>query len=167
MAALRSLLRWRRRLDPAAGAQPARRLWAGGGAGPAGLRRWRRELGWAAGAALAGYLGYRLSERRWEPSLEPAAAGPGGARALLPIPVAAAAKETVGVRRAPLARRPLAFSPRPRSLPSSAWRLGEPEPSPGAVVCRGKRPDPMRFLALSPWERLWALRAAPRVAAQR
>ncbi|XP_077638970.1 calcium uptake protein 3, mitochondrial isoform X4 [Lonchura striata] len=97
MAALRSLLRWRRRLGPAPGAPPARRLW-GGGAGPAGPRRWRRELGWAAaGAALAGFAGYRLSERRREPSREPAAAGPGGARALLPIPVAAAAKEAVTV----------------------------------------------------------------------
>ncbi|XP_059326031.1 calcium uptake protein 3, mitochondrial isoform X5 [Ammospiza nelsoni] len=97
MAALRSLLRWRRRLGPAPGAPPARRLW-GGGAGAAGPRRWRRELGWAAaGAALAGFAGYRLSERRREPSREPAAAEPGGARALLPIPVAAAAKETVTV----------------------------------------------------------------------
>ncbi|XP_053921086.1 calcium uptake protein 3, mitochondrial isoform X4 [Cuculus canorus] len=77
MAALRTLLRWRRRLGSAA--QP-------------GLRRWRRELGWAAGAALAGYAGYRLSERRREPSREP-----GGA--LLPIPVAAAAKETVTENR--------------------------------------------------------------------
>ncbi|KAM7052559.1 calcium uptake protein 3, mitochondrial isoform 7-T7 [Acridotheres tristis] len=100
MAALRSLLRWRRRLGPAPGAPPARRLWGGGGggAGPAGPRRWRRELGWAAaGAVLAGFAGYRLSERRREPSREPAAAEPGGARALLPIPVAAAAKETVTV----------------------------------------------------------------------
>ncbi|XP_068042920.1 calcium uptake protein 3, mitochondrial isoform X4 [Anomalospiza imberbis] len=101
MAALRSLLRWRRRLGPAPGAPPARRLWGGGGgagAGAAGPRRWRRELGWAAaGAALAGFAGYRLSERRREPCREPAAAGPGGARALLPIPVAAAAKETVTV----------------------------------------------------------------------
>ncbi|XP_056346046.1 calcium uptake protein 3, mitochondrial isoform X3 [Oenanthe melanoleuca] len=98
MAALRSLLRWRRRLGPAPGAPPARRLWGGGGAGPAGPRRWRRELGWAAaGAALAGFAGYRLSERRREPSREPAAAEPGGARALLPIPVAAAAKEPVTV----------------------------------------------------------------------
>ncbi|KAM3672538.1 calcium uptake protein 3, mitochondrial isoform 5-T5 [Ammospiza maritima maritima] len=97
MAALRSLLRWRRRLGPAPGAPPARRLW-GGGAGAAGPRRWRRELGWAAaGAALAGFAGYRLSERRREPSREPAAAEPGGARALLTIPVAAAAKETVTV----------------------------------------------------------------------
>ncbi|XP_054370527.1 calcium uptake protein 3, mitochondrial isoform X7 [Molothrus ater] len=99
MAALRSLLRWRRRLGPAPGAPPARRLWGGGGgAGAAGPRRWRRELGWAAaGAALAGFAGYRLSERRREPSREPTAAEPGGARALLPIPVAAAAKETVTV----------------------------------------------------------------------
>ncbi|XP_059700731.1 calcium uptake protein 3, mitochondrial isoform X8 [Haemorhous mexicanus] len=99
MAALRSLLRWRRRLGLAPGAPPARRLWGGGGgAGAAGPRRWRRELGWAAaGAALAGFAGYRLSERRREPSREPAAAEPGGARALLPIPVAAAAKETVTV----------------------------------------------------------------------
>ncbi|XP_054148133.1 calcium uptake protein 3, mitochondrial isoform X4 [Melozone crissalis] len=97
MAALRSLLRWRRRLGPAPGAPPARRLW-GGGVGAAGPRRWRRELGWAAaGAALAGFAGYRLSERRRELSREPAAAEPGGARALLPIPVAAAAKETVTV----------------------------------------------------------------------
>ncbi|XP_057879981.1 calcium uptake protein 3, mitochondrial isoform X4 [Melospiza georgiana] len=97
MAALRSLLRWRRRLGPAPGAPPARRLW-GGGAGAAGPRRWRRELGWAAaGAALAGLAGYRLSERRREPSREPAAAEPGGARALLPIPVAAAAKETATI----------------------------------------------------------------------
>ncbi|XP_066041910.1 calcium uptake protein 3, mitochondrial isoform X5 [Chamaea fasciata] len=99
MAALRSLLRWRRRLGPAPGAPPARRLWGGGGgAGAVGPRRWRRELGWAAaGAALAGFAGYRLSERRREPSREPAAAEPGGARTLLPIPVAAAAKETVTV----------------------------------------------------------------------
>ncbi|KAM6076394.1 calcium uptake protein 3, mitochondrial isoform 4-T4 [Chlamydotis macqueenii] len=99
MAALRTLLRWRRRLSPAAGAQPARRLWAGGGAGAAGPRRWRRELGWVAGGALAGYVGYRLSERRREPPREPAAAEAGGARALLPIPVAAAAKETVTENR--------------------------------------------------------------------
>uniref|UniRef100_A0A674H578 Calcium uptake protein 2, mitochondrial n=1 Tax=Taeniopygia guttata TaxID=59729 RepID=A0A674H578_TAEGU len=98
MAALRSLLRWRRRLGPAPGAPPARRLWGGGGGAAAGPRRWRRELGWAAaGAALAGFAGYRLSERRRELSREPAAAGPGGARALLPIPVAAAAKEAVTV----------------------------------------------------------------------
>lgn len=67
------------------------------------MRRGRRELGWAAaaaaaaaGAAVAGYAGHRLSERRREPPGEPAAAEAGGARALLPIPVAAAAKETVG-----------------------------------------------------------------------
>lgn len=141
MAALRTFLRWRRRLGPAPGAQPARRLWAGGGAGAAGLRRWRRELGWAAaGGALAGYVGYRLSERRREPSREPAAAEPGGARALLPIPVAAAAKETVGVcapRPSRLtARRPLA------SVPRSAGRLGVPGAPPGAVSCLGNRPGP-------------------------
>ncbi|KAM6206698.1 calcium uptake protein 3, mitochondrial isoform 5-T6 [Sarcoramphus papa] len=112
MAALRTLLRWRRRLGPAPGAQPARRLWAGGGAGAAGLRRWRRELGWAAGGALAGYVGYRLSERRREPSREPAAAEPGGARALLPIPVAAAAKETVTDNRSDLEDLHLYATPR-------------------------------------------------------
>ncbi|OXB83864.1 UNVERIFIED_CONTAM: hypothetical protein H355_003076 [Colinus virginianus] len=94
MAAVRTFLRWRRRLGSAPIAPPARRLWAGGGAGP---RKWRRELGWAAGAALAGYAGYQLSERRREPSRPPAAAEAGGTRALLPIPVAAAAKETVDV----------------------------------------------------------------------
>ncbi|XP_065489438.1 calcium uptake protein 3, mitochondrial isoform X6 [Caloenas nicobarica] len=99
MAALRSLLRWRRRLGPSPGPQPVRRLWAGGGAGAAAVRRWRRELGCAAGGALAGYMGYRLSERRREPPREPAAAQPGGSRALLPIPVAAAAKETVTENR--------------------------------------------------------------------
>uniref|UniRef100_A0A8B9CQ90 Calcium uptake protein 2, mitochondrial n=2 Tax=Anser TaxID=8842 RepID=A0A8B9CQ90_9AVES len=104
MAALRTLLRWRRRLCPAPGAQPGRRLWAGGGAG---TRRGRRELGWAAaaaaaGAAVAGYAGHRLSERRREPPREPAAAEAGGARALLPIPVAAAAKETVTESRSDL-----------------------------------------------------------------
>ncbi|XP_051646294.1 calcium uptake protein 3, mitochondrial isoform X2 [Manacus candei] len=108
MAALRSLLRWRRRLGPAPGAPPARRLWGGGGVGPAGPRRWRRELGLAAaGAALAGYAGYRLSERRWEPSREPA-----GARALLPIPVAAAAKETVTESRSDLEDLHLYATPR-------------------------------------------------------
>ncbi|XP_067993610.1 calcium uptake protein 3, mitochondrial isoform X8 [Melanerpes formicivorus] len=112
MAALRSLLRWRRRLDPATGAQPARRLWAGGGAGAAGPRRWRRELGWAVGAALAGYVGYRLTERWRKPSLEPAAVGPGGARALLPIPVAAAAKETVAENRSDLEDLHLYATPR-------------------------------------------------------
>uniref|UniRef100_A0A8C3KNX1 Calcium uptake protein 2, mitochondrial n=1 Tax=Calidris pygmaea TaxID=425635 RepID=A0A8C3KNX1_9CHAR len=117
MAALRSLLRWRRRLGPPPGAPPARRLWAGGGAGPAGLRRWwwRRELGWAAGgAALAGYLGYRLSEqrRRRDPPREPAAAEAGGARALLPIPVAAAAKETVTENRSDLEDLHLYATPR-------------------------------------------------------
>ncbi|XP_074947505.1 calcium uptake protein 3, mitochondrial isoform X4 [Phalacrocorax aristotelis] len=112
MAALRSLLRWRRRLGPAPGAQPARRLWAGDGAGAAGLRRWRRELGWAAGGALAGYVGYRLSERRREPPREPAAAEPGGARALLPIPVAAAAKETVTESRSDLEDLHLYATPR-------------------------------------------------------
>ncbi|XP_075565282.1 calcium uptake protein 3, mitochondrial [Pelecanus crispus] len=112
MAALRTLLRWRRRLGPAPGAQPARRLWAGGGAGAAGLRRWRRELGWAAGVALAGYVGYRLCERRREPPREPAAAEPGGARALLPIPVAAAAKETVTENRSDLEDLHLYATPR-------------------------------------------------------
>ncbi|XP_069645455.1 calcium uptake protein 3, mitochondrial isoform X6 [Haliaeetus albicilla] len=113
MAALRTFLRWRRRLGPAPGAQPARRLWAGGGAQAAGLRRWRRELGWAAaGGALAGYVGYRLSERRREPSREPAAAEPGGARALLPIPVAAAAKETVTENRSDLEDLHLYATPR-------------------------------------------------------
>ncbi|XP_074882780.1 calcium uptake protein 3, mitochondrial isoform X6 [Buteo buteo] len=113
MAALRTFLRWRRRLGPAPGAQPARRLWAGGGAGAAGLRRWRRELGWAAaGGALAGYVGHRLSERRREPSREPAAAEPGGARALLPIPVAAAAKETVTENRSDLEDLHLYATPR-------------------------------------------------------
>ncbi|XP_027591132.2 calcium uptake protein 3, mitochondrial isoform X3 [Pipra filicauda] len=108
MAALRSLLRWRRRLGPAPGAPPARRLWGGGGVGPAGPRRWRRELGLAAaGAALAGYAGYRLSERRREPSREPA-----GARALLPIPVAAAAKETVTESRSDLEDLHLYATPR-------------------------------------------------------
>ncbi|XP_065692178.1 calcium uptake protein 3, mitochondrial isoform X6 [Patagioenas fasciata] len=99
MAALRSLLRWRRRLGPSPGPQLVRRLWAGGGAGAAAVRRWRRELGCAAGGALAGYMGYRLSERRREPPREPAAAEPGGSRALLPIPVAAAARETVAENR--------------------------------------------------------------------
>ncbi|XP_064917085.1 calcium uptake protein 3, mitochondrial isoform X4 [Columba livia] len=99
MAALRSLLRWRRRLGPSPGPQPVRRLWSGGGAGAAAVRRWRRELGCAAGGALAGYMGYRLSERRREPPREPAAAEPGGSRALLPIPVAAAARETVAENR--------------------------------------------------------------------
>ncbi|XP_055559220.1 calcium uptake protein 3, mitochondrial isoform X8 [Falco biarmicus] len=112
MAALRALLRWRRRLGPAPAAQPARRLWAGGGAGAAGLRRWRRELGWAAGGALAGYVGYRLSERRREASREPAAAEPGGARALLSIPVAAAAKETVTENRSDLEDLHLYATPR-------------------------------------------------------
>ncbi|XP_054679947.1 calcium uptake protein 3, mitochondrial isoform X8 [Grus americana] len=112
MAALRTLLRWRRRLSSAPGAQPARRLWAGGGAGAAGLRRWRRELGWAAGGALAVYVGYRLSERRREPPREPAAAEPGGARALLPIPVAAAAKETVTENRSDLEDLHLYATPR-------------------------------------------------------
>ncbi|XP_063193166.1 calcium uptake protein 3, mitochondrial isoform X6 [Chroicocephalus ridibundus] len=114
MAALRSLLRWRRRLGPPPGAPPARRLWAGGGAGPAGLRRWwwRRELGWAAGGALAGYLGYRLSERRREPPRESAAAEAGGARVLLPIPVAAAAKETVTENRSDLEDLHLYATPR-------------------------------------------------------
>lgn len=108
MAALRTLVRWRRRLGSAPSAPPARRLWAGGGAEPAGPSRWRRELGWAAGAALAGYAGYQLSERRRrESSRQPAAAEAGGARALLPIPVAAAAKETVGVC-APRPARPAA-----------------------------------------------------------
>lgn len=144
MAALRTLLRWRRRLGPAPGAQPARRLWAGGGCGPAGLRRWRRDLGWAvAGGTLAGYVGYRLSERRREPSQEPVAAEPSGPRALLPIPVAAAAKETVGVcvpRPSCLTgRRPLASPPRPRSGPRSAERFGEPVAPPGAVSCLESR----------------------------
>ncbi|KAM6429903.1 calcium uptake protein 3, mitochondrial isoform 4-T4 [Rhynochetos jubatus] len=104
MAALRTLLRWRRRLGPA---QPARRLWAAGGAGAAGPRRWRRELGWAAGGALAGYVGYRLSERRREPPRET-----GGDRPLLPIPVAAAAKETVTENRSDLEDLHLYATPR-------------------------------------------------------
>ncbi|XP_040526049.1 calcium uptake protein 3, mitochondrial isoform X5 [Gallus gallus] len=112
MAALRTLLRWRRRLGSAPSAPSARRLWAGGGAGPAGPRRWRRELGWAAGAALAGYAGYQLSERRREPSRQPAAAEAGGARALLPIPVAAAAKETVTENRSDLEDLHLYATPR-------------------------------------------------------
>ncbi|KAM9578985.1 calcium uptake protein 3, mitochondrial isoform 4-T4 [Guaruba guarouba] len=112
MAALRALLRWRRRLGPAPGAQPARRLWAGGGAGAAGLKRWRRELGLAAGGALAGYMGYRLSDRHREPSREPTAAGPGGPRALLSIPVAAAAKETVTENRSDLEDLELYATPR-------------------------------------------------------
>ncbi|KAM6268287.1 calcium uptake protein 3, mitochondrial isoform 4-T4 [Spheniscus humboldti] len=112
MAALRTLLQWRRRLGPAPGAQPARRLWAGGGAGAAGLRRWRRELGWAAGGALAGYVGYWLSDRRREPPRELATAEPGGARALLPIPVAAAAKETVTENRSDLEDLHLYATPR-------------------------------------------------------
>ncbi|XP_038034404.1 calcium uptake protein 3, mitochondrial isoform X5 [Anas acuta] len=114
MAALRTLLRWRRRLCPAPGAQPGRRLWAGGGAG---ARRGRRELGWAAaaaaaGAAVAGYAGHRLSERRREPPGEPAAAEAGGARALLPIPVAAAAKETGTESRSDLEDLHLYATPR-------------------------------------------------------
>ncbi|XP_021251816.1 calcium uptake protein 3, mitochondrial isoform X4 [Numida meleagris] len=112
MAALRTFLRWRRRLGSAPSAPPARRLWAGGGAGPAGPRRWRRELGWAAGAALAGYAGYQLSERRRETSRQPAAAEAGGARALLPIPVAAAAKETVTENRSDLEDLHLYATPR-------------------------------------------------------
>ncbi|KAM6261363.1 calcium uptake protein 3, mitochondrial isoform 5-T5 [Porphyrio hochstetteri] len=112
MAALRTLLRWRRRLGPAPGGQSARRLWAGGGAGAAGLRRWRRELGWAAGGAVAGYVGYRLSDRRQDSPREPAAAEPGGARALLPIPVAAAAKETVSENRSELEDLHLYATPR-------------------------------------------------------
>ncbi|XP_057276335.1 calcium uptake protein 3, mitochondrial isoform X6 [Pezoporus wallicus] len=112
MAALRTLLRWRRRLGPTPGAQPARRLWAGGGAGAAGLKRWRRELGLAAGGALAAYMGYRLSDRHREPSREPAAAGPGGSRVLLSIPVAAAAKETVTENRSDLEDLELYATPR-------------------------------------------------------
>ncbi|XP_065593073.1 calcium uptake protein 3, mitochondrial isoform X6 [Cyrtonyx montezumae] len=109
MAALRTFLRWRRRLGSAPIAPPARRLWAGGGAGP---RKWRRELCWAAGAALAGYAGYQLSERRREPSHRPAAAEAGGTRALLPIPVAAAAKETVTENRSDLEDLHLYATPR-------------------------------------------------------
>ncbi|XP_030305767.1 calcium uptake protein 3, mitochondrial isoform X2 [Calypte anna] len=112
MAALRTLLRWRRRLGPAPGAQPTRRLWAGCGTGAAGLRRWRRELGWAAGGALVGYMGYRLSDRRREPSREPAATELSRARALLPIPVAAAAKETVTEERSDLEDLHLYATPR-------------------------------------------------------
>ncbi|XP_048797510.1 calcium uptake protein 3, mitochondrial isoform X5 [Lagopus muta] len=113
MAALRTVLRWRRRLGSAPSAPSARRLWAGGGAEPAGPRRWRRELGWAAGAALAGYAGYQLSERRRrESSRQPAASEAGGARALLPIPVAAAAKETVTENRSDLEDLHLYATPR-------------------------------------------------------
>ncbi|XP_038254818.2 calcium uptake protein 3, mitochondrial isoform X5 [Dermochelys coriacea] len=117
MAALRSLLRWRLLGPPRAcslpgGPELARSLGAGAGQEAAGPGR-RGELGMAAGAAggaLACYLGYRLYERRVgrrpEPprprgaqtaaERRPAGAGePGPARGLLPIPVAAAAKETI------------------------------------------------------------------------
>ncbi|XP_059577770.1 calcium uptake protein 3, mitochondrial isoform X4 [Alligator mississippiensis] len=103
MAALRSLLRWRRW----GAAERARPLCAGEGPGPGpgpGPGRWRGELGAAAaGSALACYLGYRLYERRQEPApprrvpQRPAgAARPGG---LLPRPVAAAAGHTVTENR--------------------------------------------------------------------
>lgn len=143
MAALRSLLRWRRRLGPAPGAPPARRLWGGGGgAGAAGPRRWRRELGWAAaGAALAGFAGYRLSERRREPSREPAAAEPGGARALLSIPVAAAAKETVTVGVcAPLRGEPALPGAALREGAPGMWRRGDPAWSQPRAGRRGWAP---------------------------
>ncbi|XP_064367179.1 calcium uptake protein 3, mitochondrial isoform X4 [Dromaius novaehollandiae] len=113
MAALRALLRWRRRLGPAARpAHPARRLWGGGEA--AAPRRGRRELGCAAAAAaaLAAYAGCRLWEqrRRREPPREQAE--PGRARALLPIPVAAAAKEPVTEDRSDLEDLHLYATPR-------------------------------------------------------
>ncbi|XP_073198042.1 calcium uptake protein 3, mitochondrial isoform X6 [Lepidochelys kempii] len=117
MAALRSLLRWRLLGPPHScslpgGPELARSLRAGAGQEAAGPGR-RGELGMAAGAAggaLACYLGYRLYERRVgrlpEPprprgaqtaaERRPAGAGePDPARGLLPIPVAAAAKETI------------------------------------------------------------------------
>ncbi|XP_043402105.1 calcium uptake protein 3, mitochondrial isoform X6 [Chelonia mydas] len=117
MAALRSLLRWRLLGPPHScslpgGPELARSLGAGAGQEAAGPGR-RGELGMAAGAAggaLACYLGYRLYERRVgrqpEPprprgaqtaaERRPAGAGePDPARGLLPIPVAAAAKETI------------------------------------------------------------------------
>ncbi|KAM7168321.1 calcium uptake protein 3, mitochondrial isoform 1-T1 [Macrochelys suwanniensis] len=117
MAALRSLLRWRLLGPPHSWSLPggpelARSLGAGAGQEAAGPGR-RGELGMAAGAAggaLACYLGYRLYEcragRQPEPprprgahaaaERRPAGAGePGPARGLLPIPVAAAAKETI------------------------------------------------------------------------
>ncbi|XP_074983986.1 calcium uptake protein 3, mitochondrial isoform X7 [Caretta caretta] len=117
MAALRSLLRWRLLGPPHScslpgGPELARSLRASAGQEAAGPGR-RGELGMAAGAAggaLACYLGYRLYERRVgrlpEPprprgaqtaaERRPAGAGePDPARGLLPIPVAAAAKETI------------------------------------------------------------------------
>lgn len=141
MAALRTLLRWRRRLGSAPSAPSARRLWAGGGAGPAGPRRWRRELGWAAGAALAGYAGYQLSERRREPSRQPAAAEAGGARALLPIPVAAAAKETVGVC-APRPARPAASLRAAAGAHPEAAQDPVVLPAGGRARMEGRRPSP-------------------------
>ncbi|XP_075786469.1 calcium uptake protein 3, mitochondrial isoform X5 [Pelodiscus sinensis] len=112
MAALRSLLRWRRLGPSPSSSLPgapelARALGAGTGLGRRG------QLGLAAGAAggtLACYLGYRLYECRAGRQPEPprplgakaaaaerrpaGAGGPGPARGLLPIPVAAAAQET-------------------------------------------------------------------------
>ncbi|XP_034626762.1 calcium uptake protein 3, mitochondrial isoform X4 [Trachemys scripta elegans] len=124
MAALRSLLRWRLLGPPHSWSLPGgpelgRSLGAGAGQESAGPGR-RGELGMAAGAAggaLACYLGYRLYERRTgrqpEPprlrgaqaaaERRPAGAGePGPAQGLLPIPVAAAAKETIAESRSDL-----------------------------------------------------------------
>nr|XP_023961156.2 calcium uptake protein 3, mitochondrial isoform X3 [Chrysemys picta bellii] len=124
MAALRSLLRWRLLGPPHSWSLPGgpelgRSLGAGAGQESAGPGR-RGELGMAAGAAggaLACYLGYRLYERRTgrqpEPprprgaqaaaERRPAGAGePGPTKGLLPIPVAAAAKETIAESRSDL-----------------------------------------------------------------
>ncbi|XP_042697859.2 calcium uptake protein 3, mitochondrial isoform X7 [Chrysemys picta bellii] len=124
MAALRSLLRWRLLGPPHSWSLPGgpelgRSLGAGAGQESAGPGR-RGELGMAAGAAggaLACYLGYRLYERRTgrqpEPprprgaqaaaERRPAGAGePGPTKGLLPIPVAAAAKETISESRSDL-----------------------------------------------------------------
>ncbi|KQK83664.1 calcium uptake protein 3 [Amazona aestiva] len=57
-------------------------------------------------------MGYRLSDRHREPSREPTTAGPGGPRALLSIPVAAAAKETVTENRSDLEDLELYATPR-------------------------------------------------------
>ncbi|XP_074848944.1 calcium uptake protein 3, mitochondrial isoform X5 [Carettochelys insculpta] len=112
MAALRSLLRWRRLAPPRPLALPggpelSRPLGAGAGPGRRG------ELGMAAGAAggaLACYLGYRLYERRAGRQPEPPRAGrakvaageSGPARGLLSSPVAAVAEEPVTESRSDL-----------------------------------------------------------------
>ncbi|CAI5783917.1 uptake 3, mitochondrial [Podarcis lilfordi] len=109
MAALRGLLRWRRCRLPNGNDSELphrRRLWGvrarspGSGAAPLSSLGAAAAAG-ATGGALAWFVCQRFYERRPSPQQKGRSGEAGQARALLPIPVAAAARDTTGTESRP------------------------------------------------------------------